>query len=111
MRLNELPSHCPECHDPLSKVLRPKPQMQRKAVLLIVIGAALCVPWGLVTVPLVDAWAEELRRGLVRLVVVFVTALLPAIVAGAIAFRLPQVLRIQCRGCGWSSVEPFEPLR
>jgi hypothetical protein len=33
---------------------------------------------------------------------VAVVAFLPALVLGAVAARLPRVLRLECRSCGWS---------
>jgi len=101
------PDTCPVCDQvlyPLAR-LRPSPSMTILARLLLMAGIVV----GLVTY-LGGLLAIRSIFWLPMWLIVslwFPIGLYPALWLGNMASRLPKVIRLDCRGCGWSEVIPF----
>lgn len=114
-----IPDDCPTCERRLfvSQHLAPRPRWQWRARLLLLLG--ICISGILAVLTLVCAGAivaaltqgQEMGRrdrhdwGMVAVLLWSVSealALLPALALAALAARLPRVLPLRCRACGWS---------
>jgi len=96
--------------------MAPKPRWQWRAKLLILLGGAISGPLVFVALGIAGELIGSIalpfgpgdRRawGLLFFVVWvggFLLALLPALALGSIAARLPKLLKVKCRNCGWSA--------
>lgn len=127
-----VPIDCPRCGRQLivARALAPEPRWRWHAILLLLLGVTASGTAVLLSLPVVSAVIAYLsvpdggrlgrpeREGLGLLgfllwPVVIVVSLLPALVLGRLASRMAKVLKIRCRGCGWSGsyVLPTAPPR
>jgi hypothetical protein len=116
-----IPENCPSCDRRLvsNYLLAPRPKWQWRAKLLLLLGATISgilviLAWvfaGEVVGSLALKGGEQLGRkerrewGLLVFVIWAVgvaIALLPALGLGLIAARMRKLLKMKCRGCGWS---------
>jgi len=97
MQYPKLPAECPECGHHFSEYTRPRSRMSLKAVLLVLVGVMLCVPWVLILAGVANMAGVQ-ARGVIGPTLL---ALLPALGAGFVAGCLPRVLRMKCVNCGW----------
>ncbi len=98
-----LPEACPACHRPMHPVahLRPAPALGWPARALVLAGSLVSALVFLLGLALLRS---ELPVATARLAIVwFPIALLPALGCGMLAYRLPRVVRLACRGCGWTA--------
>jgi RNase P subunit RPR2 len=102
-----IPVTCPRCRKPLYPIstLRPKPRISLAGAVLVICGGAVAGAvfiGGTVFayVRLRDTEMPELAR------LIGIALLVPAVLAGMplvwLGHRLPRVLRLRCRPCGWS---------
>jgi hypothetical protein len=111
-----IPENCPGCNRVmfLGYLDRPAPRWQPKARLLFLIGAFISGPL-LLAAPfiamLIMAEADPQAKfnkgdrgsvGTVAWAAIGVLALLPSFILGALAFRMPRMLKLDCKDCGWA---------
>lgn len=106
------PKACPTCGREYSRFVRPRTRWQTKALLLFAAGIFGTVPWG---ATVVVGWFKALeasaafRRLMARVPVLWavlgVVVIAPALLCGALAMRMPHIVRMHCPNCGWS--DPF----
>jgi hypothetical protein len=96
MKYFELPTTCPECGGPFSKLLPPEPKRQFATYLVSFPGAAISfvlimgIPWLIPHPPfLVFEVAMTVAFG-------------PALFCAWIAMRMPKVVTVRCHVCKWS---------
>jgi hypothetical protein len=102
MRLAEVPDSCPKCGHNFSRLLQ-KPRWQRMAVLIMVLGCAVTVPWMGV---IMYVWLNKNEffpdLHLQRSKGVMWLGLAPGLLAGLVAYSMRHVIPLRCRKCGWS---------
>ncbi|HEX3151600.1 MAG TPA: hypothetical protein VHR66_26235 [Gemmataceae bacterium] len=111
-----IPEICPGCDRPLyfGYLNRPAPRWQPRAKLLMLIGALISGPILLAGPFLVaELWTDvdpnrEMTRGdrgavgMLAWAVILVVSLVPALVLGAMAYRIPRMFKFHCNQCGWT---------
>jgi hypothetical protein len=120
-----VPDACPGCGRPLhaNPLDRPVPHWQPRARLLFLLGAVISGPLFLAA-PVVGAQilaaadpqgklvkGDRGSIGLILWVAAAVVALLPGLVLGARAYRMPRVLKLHCAVCGWNETVALPRVR
>lgn len=98
-----IPQICPTCNRAFHTVehLRPMPALGWPARLLLLGGSVLSALLFLIALVVLRA---EFQIPPFRIAIVcFPIALLPALGIGLLAYQLPRVVRLNCRGCGWQA--------
>lgn len=108
--MQESTERCPDCHSEFSKLIRPRWKMQKKAVVLFLIGIALFFPWAAFMFLVLSAVPIEIypRNGLAAVMIILVTvaiALAPSLVVGAFALKIPKIITLRCSKCRWTGVK------
>ena len=102
MRLSELPESCPECGHNFSRFLQ-QPRWQKKAILLLVAGSTLTIPWIVALTFFLFEEGQVVNIGSMgKSVGLAAVIMVPAILAGVMAYRTRRVVALRCRKCGWS---------
>ena len=105
-----VPSACLGCERPFSRVLKPAKRLQAKARLIMGVGLAISFFVAVITF---IAIAFVLSGNLPFTVVIpfprlvlggggMLLAALPAYGFGVWALRLPRIVYLECKSCGWS---------
>jgi hypothetical protein len=106
------PRHCPACSTELYPIarLRPRPGLSPVAKLLLAIGVMASsaifiggMAWGIVQRERYEGRIDEDRplSGRVMGFVMLFPALVPGLIMGWIAYRVPKSLKLRCPRCTW----------
>src|SRR5258706_12289322 len=107
------PRYCPACRAELYPIahLRPQPGLppvgKFPTLLAIVASSAICIAGMAWYVVQRDQWYESHTlgssrpRGSIAGIITLIPALIPGLILGWLAYRLPKSLRLRCPNCTW----------
>lgn len=107
--MEKLPERCPECNHAFSTLVRPKSRMQKKAIMLFLVGIGFTFPWAAAVIAVLSLSPVIVIPRSVGAVALMVTVGVlvvfgPGLAIGQWAMRIPRVTTLKCRQCGWSDV-------
>ena len=101
---NSPPEECPHCGHKFSTLMRRQWRMQKKAMLLFLVGVLLIFPWaGLLFALASISPVIIVPRHPFAWVVVLIVICAPGLLVGRLAIGIPKMTTIRCSQCHWKT--------